>query len=143
MALAACSGSGDSAQVADVAAGPLENGDPMPHASQAGGVPPYPAAFVWKRHERLPSEFDTIEAFTADSFLQVVAWYDTTLADWRRTVAVDAVHYHKDPNLVAVIVSPWEGEDVPEEGPEALKQARTSIGVAWRKDLQAEPEAGT
>jgi hypothetical protein len=145
VALVACGGSGGSAQVAedDAPAGPPENGAPMPAASRAGGVPPYPTAFVWKRHERLPSEFDTMEAFTRDSFIQVVAWYDSALGGWRRTVATDAVHYHRDPNLVAVIVSPWEGEDVPDWGPEELKQARTSIGVAWKKDLQPGPEAGT
>jgi hypothetical protein len=113
--------------------GPVANGDPMPPAEQAAGAPPYPNAVVWMRWERPPSEFESVEAFTPDSFLQVVAWYDQSLADWRRTVAKDAVHYHRDPNVASLIVSPWEGEVLPQDSPEALRRARTSIGLAWRK----------
>ena len=139
-ALSACNGNGgpddaarqEPAQQAEQL-GPRANGAPMPPAERAAGAPPYPNAVVWMRWERPPSEFDAVEAFTPDSFLQVVAWYDRALADWRRTVAKDAVHYHLDPNVASLIVSPWEGEAVPEESPEALRRARTSIGLAWRK----------
>jgi hypothetical protein len=138
--LAACTGNGGSVEVAaegtaqeEERLGPVANGDPMPPAERTGGAPPYPNAVVWMRWERPPSEFDAIEAFTPDSFLQVVAYYDVALADWRRTVAQDAVHYHLDPNVATLIVSPWDGQVIPEDGPEALRQARTSIGLAWRK----------
>lgn len=116
-------------------AGPIENGAPMPPAVRAGGVPPYPGAVVWMRVPRPPSEFHALESFTPDSFLQVVAFYDSTLSTWRRTVAKDAVHYHRDPNIATVIVSPWEGGDVPEDGPRPLREARTSIGMAWKEGL--------
>ena len=140
VALAACGGSKGTGEAAEQPAaeegarlGPVANGDPMPPAERTGGAPPYPNAVVWMRWERPPSEFDAIEAFTPDSFLQVVAYYDVALADWRRTVAQDAVHYHLDPNVASLIVSPWEWQAIPEDGPETLRQARTSIGLAWRK----------
>jgi len=140
VALAACGGSEGSGGVAAEGApqqgdrlGPVANGDPMPPPERAGGAPPYPNAVVWMRWERPPSEFHAIEAFTPDSFLQVVAYYDVALADWRRTVARDAVHYHRDPNVASLIVAPWEGQVIPEDGPVPLRQARTSIGLAWRK----------
>ena len=113
----------------------LENGDPMPPADQAGGVPPYPNAIVWESHPRPPSEFHTFAAFTPDTFLSVVAFYDRSLAEWRRTVAKDAVHYHLDPNVASVIVSPWNGEQLGEGDPRELREMRTSIGIAWKKDL--------
>ena len=139
-ALSSCGGNGTSGDAAPEQParegeriGPIANGDPMPPAERAAGAPPYPNAVVWMRWERPPSEFEAVEAFTPDSFLQVVAWYDQALADWRRTVAKDAVHYHRDPNVASLIVSPWEGEAVPEGSPDALRRARTSIGLAWRK----------
>ena len=142
-ALVACGGGGEPADSGQAAAqepradapGAIDNGDPMPAAAEAYGVPPYPNAIVWTRYERQPSEFHTIEAFTADSFLQVVAFYDSALSEWRRTVAKDAVHYHQDPNLATLIVAPWEGQDVPESGPDELRPMRTSIGLAWKKGL--------
>lgn len=115
-------------------AGPIENGSPMPVAARAGGAAPYPGAVVWMRQARPPSEFRALEAFTPDSFPRVVAFYDSALAGWRRTIAKDAVHYHRDPDVVVVVVSPWDGENVPRDGPRPLRQARTSIGVAWRDD---------
>jgi hypothetical protein len=105
----------------------------MPPSERAGGVPPYPGAIVWQIQPRLPSEFDTVEAFTPDLFSQVVAFYDQNLPEWRRTVAKDAVHYHLDPNVASVIVAPWDGEEIGEEGPAVLRETRTSIGIAWKK----------
>jgi hypothetical protein len=124
----AATGTGQGARL-----GPVANGDPMPPAEEAAGAIPYPGAVVWMRVERPPSAFEAIDAFTPDSFLQVVAFYDRALADWRRTVAEDAVTYHRDPEVASLIVSPWLGEDVPEGSPAVLRQARTSIGLAWRK----------
>ena len=120
---------------AAAADGSIGNGRPMPRAAEASGVPPYPNAIVWSRYQRPPSEFHTFEAFTPDSFLQVVAFYDQALPGWRRTVAKDAVHYHQDPDLASVVLAPWEGQDIPEDGPEELRPMRTSIGVAWKKGL--------
>lgn len=114
-------------------AGPLENGQAMPPAARAGGIPPYPGAVVWMRLPRPASEFRVLEAFTPDSFLQVVAYYDSALSGWRRTVAKDAVHYHRDPDLATLIVAPWEGWTVAEGEPAPLRAARTSIGLAWKE----------
>jgi hypothetical protein len=105
----------------------------MPPAEENGGVPPYPGAVVWTAVPPPPSEFHTVQAFTPDSFPTVVAFYDRALSDWRRTVAEDAVHYHRDPDLGSVIVSPWSGERMGDKGPEALRETRTSIGIAWRE----------
>ena len=111
----------------------LENGDPMPPAEENGGVPPYPGAVVWTVVPPPPSEFHVVNAFTPDTFPMVVEFYDQALADWRRTVAKDAVHYHRDPNIASVIVAPWSGEKMGEEGPEELLETRTSIGIAWQE----------
>ncbi len=113
--------------------GPVPNGSPMLPAEQAGGVPPYPGAVVWMRAERNPSEFDAVEAFTADSYPRVVAFYDSALSGWKRSQFADAVTYELESDSSAVSVFPWDGAEVPEAAPAVLKDAHAAIGAAWKK----------
>lgn len=114
----------------------VPNGSPMPPAERTAGVPPYPGAVVWMRHDRRVTEFEAIEAFTPDPYEQVVAHYDSILTDgWRREEFADAVTYTKDPDMGAVMLMPWNASVLPADAPEPLRTAQTGIGVAWKKDL--------
>ena len=147
----ACGGSGEAeeetagvvAEQVPVAERVVPDGDPMPPAD-VSGVPPYPGAVVWRLSPRRISEFDAIEAFTTDDFADVVAFYDERLGPpWRRERFEDAVTYTLDPDMGAVMLSPWNGALLPEDSPEPLKRARTGIGVSWRKEGVPPPADST
>lgn len=111
--------------------GGIANGQPMPSAERAGGIPPYPNAVVWVRAPRDTSKYLSLEAFTPDSVDRVIAFYDSLLPGWTRTKAPETMIYERPDEGAAVTVQPWEGDELPPEVGEALKKARTAIGTAW------------
>ncbi len=111
---------------------PVPEGEPMPAAEDAGGIPPYPRAVVHIRMPRENPDMRTLEAFTPDPYETVVAFYDSALAGWSKIRDVDVVVYDAGGDRAAVTVSPWEAEQLPAGSPPALTEARTAIGAAWR-----------
>lgn len=102
----------------------------MPAATDAGGVTPYPDAIVHMRSARR-SPYFIMEAFTPDSWEDVVAFYEDSLIGWAREEAGDMVIFELD-DQAAVTISPWEYQSVPPGSPQVLQNARTAIGAAWR-----------
>ena len=134
-------------EAAPVAERVVPDGSPMPSA-EISGVPPYPGAVVWRLSPRRVTEFDAIEAFTSDSFANVVAFYDERMGEpWRREEFGDAVTYTLDPDMGAIMLSPWDGRELPDDAPQPLRDSRTGIGVSWRKaefrDAPADTLSGT
>ena len=113
--------------------GLLPDGGPMPDADRAGGVPPYPGATVRTTREQT-SAMRSFEAYTADDWTRVVAWFDSRLGPpaWSRVQAEDIVVYERGEDEAAITVSPWEPEHLPGEAPAYMRSAHTAIGVAWR-----------
>lgn len=121
------------AEEAPVAERVVPDGDPMPSAD-VSGVPPYPGAIVWRLSPRRASEFDFVEAFTADSVEAVVEFYDERMGPpWRREEFEDAITWTLDPDMGAIFISKWDGSELPADAPEPLRQSRTGIGVSWRR----------
>jgi hypothetical protein len=145
LALAACGEEGaPPAEESTVAIEPFEaadpavpDGSPMPSAD-VSGVAPYPGAVVWNLAPRRPDAFHFVEAFTADSFPDVVAFYDEHMGPpWRREQFEDAVTWTLEPDMGAVFLTPWDGRQLPDSAPAALRAARSGIGVSWRKEAAA------
>lgn len=116
--------------------GEIPSGSPMPEAAPAG-IPPYPGAIVHARYPRNQPGIQSLEAFTPDSWAVVEAFYDTTLGrGWKKTDAKDMTVYEKGADEAAITLSPWNAEDLPDDGdhPDVLRNARTAIGAAWRVD---------
>jgi len=105
----------------------------MPASENAGGIPAYPGAKVHTSREQT-AEMRSFEAFTPDSWSQVVGWFDDQLGPpaWSRRVAEDMVIYEKGDDEAAITVSPWDAEHVRAGAPGFMEDARTAIGAAWR-----------
>lgn len=110
---------------------PIPDGDLMPAADAAAGIPPYPGATVWMAN-RAPASVYRMQAFTPDRWERVTAFYEESLPGWRIVRRRDAVVFQKEPDQASVIVSPWDYGSLPPDAPNELKAARTSIGAAWR-----------
>lgn len=110
---------------------PVPNGEPMPPAEEAAGIPPYPGATVWMA-SRAPASTHRVTAFTSDPWDRVSAFYEESLPGWRMIRTKDVVVFQKEPDQAAVTISPWGSGDVPGNAPEVLRSARTAIGMAWR-----------
>lgn len=116
----------------DTLAPPVANGEPMPPAEEAAGIPPYPDATVHMRDPR-PRPFRAIQAFTRTPWDSVAAFYEEGLPGWEVIHAEDVVIFRKGPgDQATVTISPWRAEDLPPGAPPVLQQARTAIGAAWR-----------
>lgn len=113
--------------------GALPAGGPMPPATDAGGIPPYPGASVHTSKEQT-SEMRSFEAYTPHEWATVVAWFDSQLGPpaWSRLQAEDIVIYEKGDDEAAITVSPWQGESLQVGVAEYMRAARTAIGAAWR-----------
>lgn len=123
----------DGGSAADVSlVSPIRNDAPMPPAEEAGGIPPYPNAVVHVRVPRDSPGIESFEAFSPDDWTVVEAFYDSTLAGWKKTRAEETVVYEKGNDEAAVTVSPWDFDQLPIGAPETLRRARTAIGAAWR-----------
>lgn len=110
---------------------PVANGEPMPPAETAGGIPPYPNATVYVRN-REPRTMRRLEAFTFDSWDRVVEFYHQELPTWTYRQAQDTAVFTKEPDQASIVISPWDYQDLPDDAPEVLRRARTAIGAAWR-----------
>ena len=111
---------------------PVANGQPMPPAERAAGIPPYPDAIVHMRDPG-PRPFHVVQAFTPVAWDSVVAFYQERLPEWEMTRAEDMVLFRKGPGDQATVsVSPWRYQDLPLDAPSVLHDARTAIGAAWR-----------
>ncbi|MGH7550025.1 MAG: hypothetical protein ACREMD_09980 [Gemmatimonadota bacterium] len=110
---------------------PSANGEPMPAAVTAAGIPPYPGATVWML-SRAPASAFRVQAFTPDPWDRVAAFYEESLPGWRMVRTKDAVVFQKEPDQAAIMISPWNYGVLPASAPEALREARTSIGTSWR-----------
>lgn len=128
----------DTARAPDVTLLPeIPAGSPMPEASRASGIPPYPGAIVHTRAPRERPGLASFEAFTPDPWEVVEAHYDTVLGrEWTKVDAEDTRVYQKENDRAAITLSPWEPDDLPDDGdhPAVLRNARTIIGAAWRTD---------
>ncbi len=111
----------------------VPNGQPMPAAAEAGGIPPYPGATVYVRKPRQSPVIHSLQAFTTDPWDDVVAFYKESLPGWKVTEAHDMTIFEMGDDE-SVTVSPWDAEHVPASEPDALKRARTAIGMAWRAE---------
>lgn len=108
----------------------VANGEPMPPAELAAGIPPYPNATVYVRHPARRSSH-WIQAFTFDTWDQVTAFYEEQLPGWKVTKQAHVVVFEKEPDQAAITISPWAYETLPEDAPRVLREARTAIGAAW------------
>lgn len=115
----------------DTLSPPVPNGEPMPAADTAGGIPPYPGAIVWMAN-RAPSSTYRAYAFTPDPWERVSAFYQESLPGWRLVRTRDAIVFQKEPDQAAVTISPWDHGALPADAPEVLRGAQTAIGIAWR-----------
>lgn len=126
---------GDTAAADVTLLGAIPNGSPMPAASRAGGIPPYPGAVVHTRLPRNRPGLRSFEAFTPDSWSVVQAHYDTVLGPaWTKIDAEDTTVYQKEDDQAAITLTPWVAADLPTgtDHPAVLRDAHTIIGVAWR-----------
>lgn len=124
--------SGRPASVADTLPPPVANGEPMPDADDAAGIPPYPGAIVHMR-DPSPRPHHVIQAFTPDRWETVAAFYEESLPGWETVSAPDMVIFRKGPgDLASLTVSPWQYEDLASDAPAVLREARAAIGAAWR-----------
>jgi hypothetical protein len=41
------------------------------------------------------------------------------------------VVFEKEPDQAAITISPWAYQDLPDDAPRVLREARTAIGTAW------------
>lgn len=108
----------------------VPNGEPMPPAELAAGIPPYPNATVYVRHPA-PRSSHWFQAFTFDTWDQVAAFYEESLPGWKVTRQATVVVFEKEPDQAAITVSPWAYQDLPDDAPRVLREARTAIGAAW------------
>ncbi len=108
----------------------VPNGQPMPPAELAAGIPPYPNATVYVRHPA-PRSSHWVQAFTFDTWDQVTAFYEENLPGWKITKQATVVVFEKEPDQAAITVSPWAYQDLPDDAPRVLREARTAIGTAW------------
>ncbi|MGH7570774.1 MAG: hypothetical protein ACREMK_02885 [Gemmatimonadota bacterium] len=115
----------------DTLAPPTPDGEPMPAAEAAAGIPPYPGATVWML-SRTPSSTFRVQAFTPDSWDRVAAFYKDSLPGWRMVRAKDVIIFQKEPDQAAITISEWDYGVLPPSAPEALREARTAIGTSWR-----------
>lgn len=140
--LAACGGAApdpaaepvapSTAAAADTILPPVSDGEPMPAARDAAGIPPYPGAIV-HMISAAPASTYRVNAFTADPQEQVVAFYQESLPGWRMIRSRDnIVVFQKEPDQAAVTISDWDGSVLGPEAEEGLRRARTAIGAAWR-----------
>lgn len=110
---------------------PVPDGEPMPPAETAAGIPPYPGAIVWMP-ERAPSSTYRVNAFTPDTWERVAAFYQDGLPGWRMIRTRDVIVFQKEPDQAAITISPWDFGALAPDAPEPLRKARTAIGAAWR-----------
>lgn len=143
--LAACGGEGpDTARetvppdttsaslAADTIPAPIPNGEPMPPARDAAGIPPYPGATVWMVDPD-PASTYRVNAFTSDPKERVVAFYQESLPGWRMIrTRNDIVVFQKEPDQAAVLIADWDASKLEPGTADVLRRARTSIGTAWR-----------
>ncbi len=108
----------------------VPNGEPMPPAELAAGIPPYPNATVYVR-QPAPRSSHWIQAFTFDTWDQVAAFYEESLPGWKVTRQATVVVFEKEPDQAAITISPWAYQDLPDDAPRVLREARTAIGAAW------------
>lgn len=117
---------------ADTIPPPVPDGQPMPAAREAAGIPPYPGAIVHMISDA-PASTYRVNAFTPDPQEQVVAFYQESLPGWRMIRSPDnIVVFQKEPDQAAVTISDWDGSVLGPEAEEGLRRARTAIGTAWR-----------
>ena len=142
--LAACGGEGadtvgeavmpdTSAAVAnDTIPPPVVDGQPMPAARDAAGIPPYPGAIV-RMINRAPASTYRVNAFTPDPKERVVSFYRESLPGWRMIrTRNDIVVFQKEPDQAAITISDWDASKLGPGGADVLRTARTAIGTAWR-----------
>ncbi|MGH7543041.1 MAG: hypothetical protein ACREK7_03810 [Gemmatimonadota bacterium] len=111
---------------------PVANGEPMPAALKAAGIPPYPGATVWMVNPA-PASTYRVNAFTPDPKERVVAFYQESLPGWRMIrTRNDIVVFQKEPDQAAITISDWDGSVLEPGAEEVLREARTAIGTAWR-----------
>jgi hypothetical protein len=111
---------------------PVADGQPMPAARDAAGIPPYPGATVWMVNPA-PASTYRVNAFTADPKERVVAFYQESLPGWRMVrTRNDIVVFQKEPDQAAVTVSDWDASKLGPGDADVLRGARTAIGTAWR-----------
>ncbi|HET9582401.1 MAG TPA: hypothetical protein VFP76_06255 [Gemmatimonadota bacterium] len=119
-------------EAADTIPPPVPDGEPMPAATDAAGIPPYPGAIV-HMITAAPASTYRVNAFTRDPKEQVVAFYQESLPGWRMIRSPDdIVVFQKEPDQAAVTISDWDGSVLGPEAEEELRRARTAIGTAWR-----------
>jgi hypothetical protein len=120
------------AVVNDTIPPPVADGQPMPAAGDAAGIPPYPGATVWMINPA-PASTYRVNAFTGDPKERVVAFYQESLPGWRMVrTRNDIVVFQKEPDQAAVTISDWDGSKLGPGGVDVLRGARTAIGTAWR-----------
>lgn len=108
----------------------VPNGQPMPPAELAAGIPPYPNATVYVR-QPAPRSSHWVQAFTFDTWDQVTAFYEENLPGWKVTKQATVVVFEKEPDQAAITISPWAYQVLPDDAPRVLREARTAIGTAW------------
>lgn len=120
------------ARAADTIQPPIPNGEPMPPARDAAGIPPYPGATVWMVDPG-PASTYRVNAFTPDPKERVVAFYQESLPGWRMIrTRNDIVVFQKEPDQAAVSIADWDASKLGPGAVDVLTRARTSIGTAWR-----------
>jgi hypothetical protein len=120
------------ALAADTIPPPIPNGEPMPAARDAAGIPPYPGATVWMVDPG-PASTYRVNAFTPDPKERVVAFYQESLPGWRMVrTRNDIVVFQKEPDQAAVSIADWDASKLGPGAVDVLTRARTSIGTAWR-----------
>lgn len=120
------------AVVHDTIPPPVADGEPMPAAREAAGIPPYPGATVWMINPAPASTF-RVNAFTPDPKERVVAFYQESLPGWRMVrTRNDIVVFQKEPDQAAITISDWDASKLGPGAAEVLRAARTAIGTAWR-----------
>ncbi|MGH7588735.1 MAG: hypothetical protein ACRELU_09095 [Gemmatimonadota bacterium] len=143
--LAACGGEGadtasealvpdttSAAVVNDTIPPPVADGEPMPAARDASGIPPYPGAVV-RMVNAAPASTYRVNAFTPDPMERVVAFYQESLPGWRMVrTRNDIVVFQKEPDQAAITISDWDASKLGPGAAEVLRGARTVIGTAWR-----------
>jgi hypothetical protein len=120
------------AVVNDTIPPPVADGEPMPAAREAAGIPPYPGAIVRMINPARASTY-RVNAFTPDPKERVVAFYQESLPGWRMVrTRNDIVVFQKEPDQAAITISDWDASKLGPGDAEVLKGARTAIGTAWR-----------
>ena len=78
-----------------------------------------------------PRSSHWFQAFSFDTWDQVTAFYEERLPGWKVTRQATVVVFEKEPDQAAITISPWAYQDLPDDAPRVLREARTAIGAAW------------